>query len=156
MRGLAARGLSVAAKPRPFFADRSAPGVPVPQDLAYMLGIAHFVRQEYPQLGFGHTSRVEYLTATRDWTGDRIIDTGSPGPVLMLTGDSFSNAWLPLFEASFSRIVFSHHQNGFFRPDLVERYRPDAVVLEVVESGIRHAMPPRVPASALGRVANPQ
>jgi alginate O-acetyltransferase complex protein AlgJ len=97
-------------------------------------------------LGFPHNSKVEFLTDTHDWTGDRVIDTGSAGPVLMLTGDSFSNPWLPLLEASFSRIVVSHHQNGFFRPDLIQRFHPDAVLLEVIESGFRHAMPPRVPA----------
>lgn len=157
LRGLAARGVPVTPKPRAFFNDRNnGPDVPVPQDLAYMLGIADFVRQDYPQLGFAHEPRVEYLTDRRDWTGDRVIDTGSPGPVLMLTGDSFSNAWLPLFEASFSRIVFSHHQNGFFRPDLVERFQPDAVVLEVIESGFRHAMPPRVPVVVQAPIAKSQ
>jgi hypothetical protein len=146
VKSLAARGLAVKLMPRSFFVDRTGPEVAVPQDLAYMLGIADFVQQYFPQLGFPHNSKVEFLTDTHDWTGDRVIDTGSAGPVLMLTGDSFSNPWLPLLEASFSRIVVSHHQNGFFRPDLIQRFHPDAVLLEVIESGFRHAMPPRVPA----------
>lgn len=74
------------------------------------------------------------------------------GPVLVMTGNSFSNACLPLFERSFIRIVFSHHQNGFFRPDLIERFKPDAVLLEVIESGIRDAIPPSsLPATAAPR-----
>lgn len=138
------RGLPVEPQSRSAFRLTQPREAAVPQDLAYMLGIASFVRQEYPQLVAIEqiTPRITWLGSDRDWTADRVIDTGVPGPVLLMTGDSFSNACLPLLERSFSRIVFSHHQNGFFRRDLIERYKPNAVLLEVIESGIRHAMPP--------------
>lgn len=147
---LATRGLPVQAQPRSTFHPPVPGGALVPQDMAFMLGIASFVRQDYPMLvGDAPAARIHWLGSARDWTADRVIDTGAQGPVLLLTGDSFSNAWLPLLERSFSRIVFSHHQNGFFRPDLIERFRPNAVVLEVIESGLRHAMPPRAAAASI-------
>lgn len=144
VRAFARLGLPVKAQPRSAFRTLQPGEAPLPQDLAYMLGIASFVRQQYPQLApvDAPVPQVTWLGAGRDWTADRVIDTGASGPVLLMTGDSFSNPWLPLLQRSFSRIVFSHHQNGFFRRDLVERFHPDAVLLEVIESGIRHAMPP--------------
>jgi hypothetical protein len=121
-----------------------------PRDLALMLGIAGFVHQEYPQhefAGIGREPKTVYLTERRDWTGDRVIETGRPGPVLLWTGDSFSNELLPLLYPHFSKLIVSHNQEGYFREDLIEAYRPDVVVTEVLESGVRHAMnPPMEPA----------
>lgn len=150
MRALAARDVEARVLPRSAFHAPAPGSMPVPQDLAFMLGVSSFIRPDYPQLiADAAPSRITWLGTGRDWTADRVIDTGASGPVLMLTGDSFTNAWLPLLERSFSRIVFSHHQSGFFRQDLIARFRPDAVVLEVIESGMRHAMPPlAVPADA--------
>ena len=150
MRALAARGVPVRVLPRSAFHAPAPGSMPVPQDLAFMLGVSSFIRPEYPLLvADAAPPRITWLGLGRDWTADRVIDTGASGPVLLLTGDSFTNAWLPLLERSFSRIVFSHHQNGFFRPDLIARFRPSAVVLEVIESGMRHAMPPlAMPADA--------
>lgn len=146
VNALKVSGLKLQVEPRNSFRLVRAGEATVPQDLAHMLGISSLVRQEYPQLVAIDQSEplITWLGSARDWTSDRVIDTGIPGPVLMVTGDSFSTALLPLFERSFSRIVFSHHQNGFFRPDLIQRYKPNAVLLEVIESGIRHAMPPTV------------
>lgn len=143
---IARQGVSVVAHPRSsFFAPPAETAVP--QDMAYMLGIAAYARQDFPQLTGNAAAHwnVHYLTPATDWTADRIIDTGSSGPVLLLTGDSFCNVWMPLLAESFSRIVFSHHQNGFHRKDLIERFHPDVVLLEVIESGIRHAMPEAAP-----------
>ena len=118
----------------------------LPQDVGFMLGIASFVGQDFPQ--FEDTvgtarAQVRYLTSRQDWTGDRVIDTGNVGkPSMQITGDSFNNELLPFLYPHFSRLIVSHHEKGFFRQDLIEAYRPDIVVLEVVESGIRHAMSP--------------
>ena len=137
------RGLSIEEKMRNSFRLLRPDEATIPQDLAYMLGIASFVKQEDPQLVSIDSAKpkITWLGTGRDWTADRVIDTGVSGPVLLMTGDSFSTACLPLLERSFSRIIFSHHQNGFFRRDLIDRYKPNAVLLEVIESGIRHAMP---------------
>lgn len=117
-----------------------------PQDVAFMLGIASFVEQDFPQfedsIGMAR-AQVRYLTSRQDWTGDRVIETGNPGkPTIQLIGDSFLNELLPFLYPHFSRLIVSHHELGFFRQDLTEAYRPDIVVLEVLESGLRHAMSP--------------
>jgi len=123
-----------------------------PQDLAVMLGIASFVHQDFVQYHDPDQDaalKVEYLTDKHDWTGARVIDTGNAGkPVLQMVVDSFSNDLLPFLYPHFSRIVVSHNQDGFFRTDLTERFRPDIVVLEVIESGVRHSMSPSLQPSA--------
>jgi len=140
-----AKGLPVRPHPRSHFSADRVARAQMPQDLAHMLGIASLVRQSYAQLVQSvpaPSPKIQYLGVGADWTADRVVDTGARGPVLMLTGDSFSTALLPLLNASFSRIVFSHHQNGFFREDLIDRFKPDLVLLEVIESGVRHTMQP--------------
>lgn len=140
---LSARGVPVNAFPLSFFTPVHLEQRKRPQDMAYMLGIASFVEQNFSVYGLPEGSQspsIHYLGESRDWTADRVIDTGAQGPVLLYTGDSFSVALLPFLEASFSRIIFSHHQNGFHRDDLVSKFSPDVVVLEVIESGFRHAM----------------
>lgn len=124
----------------------------LPRDVALMLGVADFVRHEFPRYDYAPVAsklRTEYLGERHDWTGARVVDTGQAGkPVLLFTGDSFSNDLLPFLYPHFSRLVIAHNQDGFFRADLMERYRPDAVVLEILESGVRHAMtPPMDPSS---------
>lgn len=147
MHAFLQRGLKAQLQPRAAFRIANPRELTLPQDLAHMLGIASFVRQDYPQLLpiNAHSTHITWLGTEQDWTADRVIDTDASGPVLLITGDSFTTAWLPMLERSFSRIVFSHHQNGFFRPDLIDRFKPDAVLLEVIESGIRHAMQQPLP-----------
>ena len=146
-------GLAV-GEPRPLsdFKRRARTQLQQPQDLAYMLGIASYVRQDFPEFGDERAeaaARTEYLTERRDWTGDRIIDTGATGkPVLQWAGDSFSNELLPYLYPHFSRIVASHHEQGWFREDLTAKYHPDVVVLEVLAGGMRHAMNPALPRPA--------
>lgn len=116
-----------------------------PRDLGLMLGIAGFVRQEYPQHEYAEIGReptTTYLTERHDWTGDRVIDTGRAGPVLMMTVDSFSNELLPFLYPHVSRLIVAHNQEGYFREDLIAQYKPDAVITEVLESGVRHSMNP--------------
>jgi hypothetical protein len=94
-------------------------------------------------------SRITYLTARHDWTAPHVIDTGQAGkPVLLMTMDSFSNALVPLLYPHFSRIVLAHNQEGAWREDLIERFHPNVVVLEVVESGLIPVMNPAPPVSA--------
>jgi alginate O-acetyltransferase complex protein AlgJ len=126
----------------------------VPRDTALMLGIAGFVRPSFPQFEHSETVRrlkTTYLTDRRDWTGARVMEAGnSDGPTLLMTGDSFSNEILPFLLPHFSRIIFAHHQDGFFRDDLLAQFNPDVVVIEVFEPGVRHSMsekrtkPPKV------------
>jgi hypothetical protein len=54
----------------------------------------------------------------------------------------------------FSRIILAHNQDGFWRPDLIARFKPDIVILEVLESGLRVAAGDGPPpsAAALARI----
>jgi alginate O-acetyltransferase complex protein AlgJ len=143
MGRFASMGLQVRAHPRSYFVEPEIKRAARPQDLAHMLGISSFVEQTYSSLEDPKklpAQRVEYLTESKDWTADRVVETGRTGPVLLLTGDSFSTALLPLLSGHFSRVIFSHHEHGFFREDLIDRFKPDVVVLEVIESGFRYAM----------------
>lgn len=111
-----------------------------PRDLALMLGVSSLVHHNY--LAFDDRAaqaklHITYLGPKTDWTAPQVVDTGETGkPVLLMTRDSFSNALLPFLLSHFSRIVLSHDQDGFWRPDLVDRFKPDIVILEVIEAGL--------------------
>jgi hypothetical protein len=94
-----------------------------------------------------------YLTPNQTWTGTRVIDTGQTGkPVVLMTRDSFSNALLPFLYSHFSRLILAHNQDGIWRQDLIDRFKPNLVILEVVESGLAISLiRPAHPASAAAR-----
>lgn len=145
MRSLERRGLAEGPRPLDAFVEVSDLRAAVaPRDLALMLGVASFVDVRFPQLedpAAGQGLRVSYLTAKHDWTGARVIETGQAGkPVLLMTVDSFSNAFVPFLYGHFSRIVVAHNQDGFWRRDLIDRFQPDIVATEVLENGLVNAM----------------
>lgn len=143
MRELQRQGVGEGPRPLESFIDVSRAGTTKPRDLALMLGVASFVDIDYPELDdpAGPPLAVTYLGEGRDWPDPQVVDTGLEGkPVLLLTRDSFSTALMPLLYGDFSRIVLAHNQDGAWRADLMERYRPDAVVMEVTESGLPVAM----------------
>ena len=140
-----------------------------PRDMALMLGVASFVHLDYPHLDNlpGAAKRhITYLSKKVDWTGPQVIDTGEVGkPVLLMTRDSFSNELVPFLYSHFSRIVLAHNQDGFWRQDLIDQYKPNIVIWEVIESGLRLGEGVGPPASAeavaridrvLGSVAPPR
>jgi hypothetical protein len=129
-----------------------------PRDLALMLGVSSFVDLDYPHFDTRPglvTGQTSYLTARQDWTAPQVIDTDKAGkPVLLITRDSFSNELLPFLLPHFSRIVLAHNQDGFWRPDLIERFKPNIVLLEVIEPGLRVALGdgPAPSAAGVGRI----
>ena len=132
-----------------------------PRDMALMLGVSSFVHLDYPHFDNPAAEAklsTSYLSAKTDWTGPQVVETGEIGkPVLMITRDSFSNEILPFLYPHFSRIILSHDQDGFWRPDLIDRFKPDIVILEVVEAGFRVAVaggpaPSSVTAARIDRV----
>ncbi|HVI30638.1 alginate O-acetyltransferase AlgX-related protein [Phenylobacterium sp.] len=153
MRRLKALGV-VTEDPRPVSDFQELrPGHPnKPRNLALMLGVASFVDVDYLELGDPAAearSTITWLDPVHDWTKPHVIETGETGkPVLMMTMDSFSNALVPFLYTHFSRIVLSHTQDGAWREDLIARFDPDAVVLEVLESGLGYALNPAPAASA--------
>lgn len=124
-----------------------------PANLAQMLGVAGLVDADYPQFDDpAVTPKTTWLTAQQIWTAPQVIDTGLAGkPVLLLVRDSFTFALLPFLEGHFSRIVLTHNHDGFWRPDMVERFHPDVVINEVIESGTPFIMSASPPASDAAR-----
>lgn len=155
MRRLNALGVAEGPRPLDHFVEVRERDPNKPRNLALMLGIASFVNVDYPELGDPATEdrlSVTWLTAAQDWTQPRVVDTGQTGkPVLLMTMDSFSNAFLPFFYSHFSRIVLAHNQDGAWRDDLIARYQPDVVILEVVETGLPWVMAPAPEASLAAR-----
>ncbi|MGA0606039.1 alginate O-acetyltransferase AlgX-related protein [Phenylobacterium sp. VNQ135] len=155
MRRLQALGVAEGPRPLDDFVEVRERDPNKPRNLALMLGVASFVNVDYPELADPAAEdrlRVTWLTPSQDWTQPRVIDTGQAGkPVLLMTMDSFSNAFLPFFYSHFSRIVLAHNQDGPWRDDLIERYQPDVVILEVVENGLPLVMAPAPEASLTAR-----
>jgi hypothetical protein len=152
MQRLAAAG--VTDSPKPLSAFQEIVDDPFkPQNLSQMLGIAGFVDADYPQfVDPAVTPRTTWLGSQQVWTAPQVIDTGLAGkPVLLLIRDSFSLALTPFLESHFSRIVLVHLQDGFWRPELVERFHPDVVISEVIESGTPFIMAGSPPASEAAR-----
>jgi hypothetical protein len=148
MQRLAADGLTDG--PRPLDSFREVTDDPFkPRNLVQMLGIASFVDADYPQfVDPALTPKTRFPTEKTDWTALQVIDTGAVGkPVLLMVRDSFSLALLPFLEPHFSRIVLAHHQDGVWRPELIERFKPDVVIFEVIESGAQYVMSGSPPAS---------
>jgi hypothetical protein len=152
------QALGVTEGPRPFadFSELEAEPLAQPHDLAQMLGVASFVGIDFPQIvdpDAAKRLKVTYLTADREWRAPQVIDTGQAGkPVLLITRDSFATALTPFLYGHFSRIVMVHNDDGDWREDLIARFRPDVVILEVVESGALPVMTSGPPASSEARV----
>ncbi|MBS0331229.1 MAG: hypothetical protein JSS35_00545, partial [Proteobacteria bacterium] len=129
-----------------------------PRDLALMLGVANTVHIDFPHIENPAAEarvRTTFLGPKTDWTAPQVHDTGEVGkPVLLMTRDSFSNEMLPMLYAHFSRIILAHNQDGSWRPDLIERFKPDIVIQEVVEHGLRVSMGdgPEPSAQAMARI----
>lgn len=115
-----------------------------PRDLAFMLGINQFPSiVTYSSNPEHDPSKTTFLSDRKDWTAPAILHTDSPsGKTLLLIRDSFSHELLMFLKANFSTIIVAHTQDGFFRRDLVEKFHPDIVVLEILETGARFAMEP--------------
>ncbi len=155
MRALQARGVGQGPRPRSAFVEAPIAYGAQQADLANMEGVKGFVRLDNPQLIDPRVQgrvAITYLGADHSWMGPRVIETGEVGkPTLMLTVDSFSNALLPLLYGDFSRLIVAHNQDGPWRPDLIAAYHPDAVVLEVLETGLASSLVPGPPASPQAR-----
>lgn len=137
MQRLRAQGLD--QEPRPLSAFRARVG-DRPHDLAQMLGVGGFLPIEY--VGYEDPAAASWKTiwlgpGRRDFTAAQVIDTGQPSkPVLLMQRDSFSIALAPFLTGHFSKVVLTHIDQGHWRQDLIERYRPDFVILEVQENGL--------------------
>lgn len=124
------------------FAPVNIPSTQQPRDLALMLGVKRLPdKVSYATVPEHDARRTHFLGPREDWTAPAILHTGSSsGKTLLLIRDSFSHELLPFLKPHFSNIIVAHTQDGFFRRDLIEEYKPDVVVLEVIETGARFTM----------------
>ncbi|HEY9237023.1 MAG TPA: hypothetical protein VIP08_18505 [Phenylobacterium sp.] len=155
MQALRARGLD--QETRPLSAFRSKPDDPRrPHDLAQMIGVGGFVPIEYVRYEDPASDGWEttWLAAgRRDFTTPQVIDTHQPSkPVLLMQRDSFSTALLPFLTGHFGKVILTHIDDGAWRPDLVELYRPDFVLLEVQENGLGAVLSSGPAASEAARI----
>ena len=107
------------------------------QGLDRMLGMTGFITAApFPVLNHPETaSRIQETLLS----GTRVMDNpgNADGPVLLLIGDSFRGALLPVLQPHFRRIISAHYNyEGSFRQDLIDQFAPDVVILEVVERGV--------------------
>jgi hypothetical protein len=138
---LHALGLTSGPRPMSDFKLETLTTPKQPRDLASMLGVASMVRLSFPHIENPESEsklRIIYLTDNKDWTAPQIWETGETDkPTLLMSRDSYSNEILPLMLSHFSRIILSHNQDGFWRQDLIDRFKPDLVISEVIEPGLR-------------------
>lgn len=140
MQHLHAMGLTDPPRPLSDFKRVLKPGRKGPRDLALMLGVSSFVDLDYPRFNDPPAEAKlhrTFLGPKRNWAAPQVVDTGEVGkPVLLLTRDSFSNELLPFIYSHFSRIILAHNQDGAWRADLIDRFKPNIVIHEVLESGL--------------------
>lgn len=115
-----------------------------PRDLSLMLGIADFVPHDRVTFAGALThdpDKTTFLSDNHSWVAPQILHTDAKtGKTLLLLRDSFTTELLPFLKAHFETIVMAHLQDGFFRTDLIEKYKPDAVAIVIIETGTRHTM----------------
>lgn len=115
-----------------------------PRDLSLMLGVSDFLKHggvSFVTFPIHNPAQTIFLSDRKDWTAPQVICTGAAGArTLLWIRDSFGSEMLPMLKPHFSRIVMVHAQDGFFRQDLIEKFKPDVVVLEIIETGARHTM----------------
>ncbi len=144
MEKLRAMGVGEGPEPLSYFQVVEAGQGSGPRDLAGMLGVGDLVKVSYPHIVNPKAEaavKLTFLTERRDLHGTVIVDTGAKSePVLLMTRDSFSQELLPLLYPHFSRIVLAHNEEGFWRQDLIDQFKPDLVILETIEHGLPLAL----------------
>ena len=128
-------------KPLPLTAFSSSTRHQGTGDLTQMLGIDHWVSHDLVLFNNDYRTQFRYLGKRQHLIEPAIIETKAPSSkTLLLVRDSFSEALLPMLERHFRRIVLAHYGQGDFRQDLIDRYAPDVVILEMIETSARTAM----------------
>lgn len=136
----------MAPLPLSAFTPLNLPSSEQPRDLSLMLGIADFVPHDRVTFAGALThdpDKTTFLSDNHSWVAPQILHTDAKtGKTLLLLRDSFTTELLPFLKTHFETIVMAHLQDGFFRTDLIEKYKPDAVAIVIIETGTRHTMSP--------------
>ena len=115
--------------------------------LTRMLGITNFVDDDenyYGNAPLAPPDKITYLSDRRDLFSPQILDTNPAATrTLLLIRDSFASELIPFLKPHFRRMIVVHTDDGTFREDLIERYRPDIVIIESIANILRFRMNPR-------------
>ncbi len=94
-------------------------------DLARMLGVQDAVSEEVEELRLSEGKK-QLMTA--DPYGDYWLDSGHPGPTILILGDSFAGAHFePMLLPHVGRVVWLSHEHCAFDWSAIDRFRPDEV-----------------------------
>ncbi|WP_298242030.1 hypothetical protein [uncultured Bradyrhizobium sp.] len=110
------------------------------RDLANMLGIGEYIHPNFPLF----TAKKGPPGVPLETKTPEIHSyvTGYPGPVLLLIRDSFSDALIPFLIPHFSKIIYMLTEIDFPSAELLNRTKPDVVVMEIVERNLGSGMWP--------------
>jgi alginate O-acetyltransferase complex protein AlgJ len=95
-------------------------------DVARMLGVQDDVSERAEPLKLRLQGTDENLSP--GIMPDHLVDTGRPGPTIMVIGDSFTQGYFPLMLSQHGgRFIWIHHHECGFDWKLIDRFRPDEV-----------------------------
>jgi hypothetical protein len=134
---------SGAAAPLPASEFEAAPDT-YSGDLAGMLGLQGVLKEERPRLKPRRAARARFEGECGDAgrCASEVDDASLPR--LLMYRDSASSYLIPLLAEHFSRGVYVWDRQWKFSAELIERERPDVLVLEMVERRLMEA-PPAAP-----------
>jgi alginate O-acetyltransferase complex protein AlgJ len=106
-------------------------------DLARLLAISSDVSDEDAVIdlrAYGPSSPPATAIATQFESGGDLVDTGRPGPTVVVIGDSFTRGyWQDYFALRAGRYVWMHHELCAFRTSVLDDYAPQLVILAPAE-----------------------
>src|SRR5262249_9236628 len=106
-------------------------------DLARLLAVSAVLVDEDARIDlspYAPTPLKISIAETHSEIGGDLIETGRAGPTVLVLGDSFTqHFWQDYFSLHAARYVWVHHEQCGFAPDVLDRYKPDIVILAPTE-----------------------
>ena len=95
-------------------------------DVARILGVQDEVKEEARTLRLTVQGTDEAISS--GIMPDHVVDTGRPGPTIMVIGNSFTASYFPLMLSQHGgRAIWIHHHECGFDWKLIDKFRPDEV-----------------------------
>jgi hypothetical protein len=106
-------------------------------DLARLLDVSADISDEEAIIDLSSyappTAKLSAIDTEFESGGD-LVETGRPGPTVLVIGDSFTRQfWQDNFALHVARYVWLHHEQCGFKPGVVAQFHPDLVVLAPTE-----------------------